>query len=117
MSNRRESGALAEEKACDFLVQKGYKIIERNFRVKHGEVDIVAWKAPILVFVEVKSRATDKFGFPEKAVGSIKQSKIRMVAEVYTRLKNYKGRIQFDIISIVGIETNNCSIAHFEDCF
>lgn len=72
------TAVLGEETACRFLLKKGYKILERNFRRGYGEIDIIALHENILVFVEVKTRSSDKFGTPFEA---ITQTKLRLLVK------------------------------------
>ena len=79
----KESGRNGEDLAVDFLIQKGYRILQRNFRFEHGEIDIVADDRGVLVFVEVKARRTKQFGEPEEAVSIRKRKQIRKTALGY----------------------------------
>ena len=80
IENKRETGAKYEELAAQYLVNSGYKIIELNYRIKTGEIDIIASDINTIVFCEVKYRRTNQYGYPEEAVNYIKQSKIRKTA-------------------------------------
>ena len=77
-------GKKAEDYASRFLLQNGYKIIDRNFRSRFGEIDIIALKDDVLVFVEVKARWSTKFGLPEEAVTPQKLWKIGRTGEYYS---------------------------------
>lgn len=88
--------------ACDYLIKHGLSIIERNFRSKLGEIDIVALDANVLVFVEVKYRKTASAGYPEEAVNIRKIRTICKVSDYYrilNKIPAYK-QIRFDVISI-----------------
>ncbi|MCE2734317.1 MAG: YraN family protein [Flammeovirgaceae bacterium] len=115
MTDKKTKGMKAEEDAANFLSAKGYEIVERNYRYKHAEIDIIAKKEKVLVFVEVKSRAQLKFGMPEAAVTGKKAAKIMEGAEAYLIEKKWQGPIRFDVIAI----TNGTKkeIIHFEDAF
>lgn len=76
-------GSLAENYATEFIRAKGYKIVERNFRSKFGEIDIIATLNDVLVFIEVKARWSKKFGSPEEAVTPRKLYKIKRTGEYY----------------------------------
>ena len=105
----RKNEALAE----NFLKKKGYKIIEQNYSNHLGEIDLIATKKDILVFVEVKFRSTDEFGLPREAVGIYKQNKIRKIATLYLQQNNlFERQIHFDVIDILGDE-----ITHIENAF
>ena len=106
-------GNSGEDKACEYLVNKGYKILRRNFKTKIGEIDIIAKIDNITVFVEVKCRQSAMFGLPREAVTPFKQRKIRQVATQY--LKNHDGiytSCRFDVIDIL-----DGKITHIENCF
>ena len=89
------------------------KIKTKNYKCKLGEIDIIAEKDDIIVFIEVKSRSSDAFGMPRDAVNYYKQRKIRLVAEVYIKQNRlYDKSCQFDVIEIL-----NGEIDHIENCF
>lgn len=77
-------GNNAERLACDLLVKKGFTILQKKFRSKFGEIDIIARDKETLVFVEVKARTNRKFGLPEEAVTPSKLWKIKKTAEFYS---------------------------------
>ncbi len=94
-------GKLAEDKAVSLLKKKGYRIVERNFRTKTGEIDIVAEDRDTLVFVEVRFRKNRSFGTPEETVDPRKIKKIILTANRYISMKNLSGRdIRFDVIAV-----------------
>jgi len=95
-------GAKGESYAVSLLQKNGYKIIERNFRRPWGEIDIIAIKNGILVFVEVKARKSDRFGLPEEAVTPRKLGKIRKVSELYMKLHpELPQKARIDVVSIL----------------
>ncbi|MCD6386573.1 YraN family protein [Candidatus Sumerlaeota bacterium] len=97
-------GSWGEEIAVEFLRKKGYRIIERNFRCKRGEIDIVASEGNSLVFVEVKTRSSTQFGEPEQAVNPEKLRHLQHTAYIYLRKNKIKPggvRFRFDIVSIL----------------
>ena len=83
MNNRRQTGQAGEDLAVDYLLKKGYCILQRNYRYEHGEIDIIATDGEVLVFIEVKSFRSKKFGEPEDAVTERKRERIRKTAEGY----------------------------------
>jgi putative endonuclease len=113
MARHIESGQQAEEKAALFLTEKGYEILERNYRYRRSEIDIIAKKKNLIVFVEVKYRSGNAFGEPEGSVDEKKEAQVLLGAENYVFEKDWHGDIRFDIISIL----SNRSIEHFEDAF
>lgn len=85
---RREFGNLGEDYAAKLLKSKGYQVISRNFRTKFGEIDIVAIHEGTLVFVEVKTRWSKRFGNPEEAVTPAKLRRIKKAAEYFSLTHN-----------------------------
>jgi putative endonuclease len=80
---RKETGAIGEKLAADYLKKRGYKIIQRNFRCREGEIDIIVQKGECLVFVEVRTKRNAAFGTPEESVTFLKKSKLISLANVY----------------------------------
>lgn len=106
-------GKQGETKAVLFLKKHGYKILETNFKNKIGEIDIIAEKDGVIVFVEVKNRSTYGYGRPIEAVDFHKQSKIKKVAEIYLMIKNkYYNDVRFDVIEI-----SFDNLQHIENAF
>ena len=107
------SGIFGENTATLYLRNHKYKILERNYSTKIGEIDIVAEKNNIIVFIEVKMRETCAFGRPSEAVNTFKQAKIRRVAEEYLiRNRLTDSQIRFDVIEVIGQDVN-----HIENAF
>lgn len=119
MSKQKQAfGRWGEEKAAQFLEAKGYEILARNVRTAHGELDLVATKENKLIFVEVKSRRSKQFGFPEEAVTGEKQRHILEAAETYISAHpDMLGDWQVDVISIQAIKGKPLEIEHFENAF
>jgi putative endonuclease len=98
------SGSRGEDLAHRFLRRQGFTVVARNFRPRSGsgEIDLVAWEKEQLVFVEVKTRATDEFGTPDRAVDAEKQGHIEHAARDYARRAEVDwGLVRFDIVSIL----------------
>src|SRR5688572_21945204 len=115
MSDKIKIGARGESIASDFLQNKGYQILVRNYRYKHAEIDLIVKKGAFIVFVEVKTRSYSFFGEPEAFVDSKKAATVIHAAEQYTYENKYEGNIRFDIVSVkTGV---NPEIVHFEDAF
>ena len=112
-------GNLGEDLACDFLVKKGYKILERNFVWRKNEIDIIAEdeKERNVVFVEVKTRNTDYFIQPFEAVDFKKQKAIIKVANAYIRNRNLDLEARFDVISIIQTEEGTQTLEHITGAF
>ena len=81
--NRRETGAIAENIAADYLTKRGYKIRERNYRTRNGEIDIIAEKDGALVFVEVRAKTGKAFGSAEESITERKKVRLVALAEAY----------------------------------
>ena len=116
MPNNTEKGNIGEELACNFLIKKGYLILERNWRYKHLEIDIVASNNNTLVIVEVKLRSSAFFGNPEEFVTTSKQKKLIKAADFYIKENNINWETRFDIVSIIQ-NGNELTIEHFEEAF
>jgi putative endonuclease len=100
MASHNQTGLSGEAMAAKHLGEKGFNILEQNWRHSHWEVDIIASKDGILHFIEVKTRRTKKFGHPEEAVSEKKiQNLINASEEYLYQFPEWK-RIQFDILSI-----------------
>ena len=115
MKNHIDKGKAGETIACQYLVQHGYNIQEQNYRHRRLEIDIIAIKDNVLIFVEVKTRKNVNYGYPEDAVSHAKAQKILAAAEAYIYTHDWQGDIRFDIIAVVLNSTPQ--IAHFEDAF
>lgn len=98
----QKTGALGEDLALNYLEKSGYRIIQRNFKCKFGEIDIIAYSNKTLTFIEVKTRSTDQFGAPEESVNRAKQERQKRIAQYYFFKKRIPPEIpcQFDIVSI-----------------
>lgn len=98
---RKVLGNLGEEIAVEYLQKENYKIIERNFYCKQGEIDIVAQKQKEIIFIEVKTRTNNLFGMPAEAVNATKQKHIKQSAN-YFLCKNdlLEAYTRFDVIEI-----------------
>lgn len=97
-------GKLGEERAVRLLRRRGYKILVRNYRCRHGEIDIIAFHRGEIVFVEVKSRTTDEKGSGLEAVTKRKQRKIARVAAQFLAERRLSERpCRFDVVAIAGV--------------
>lgn len=116
MSDKIEKGKAGEDLAAQFLIEKGYQILARNYRYKRSEIDLIVKKDNCLVFVEVKLRTTDAFGFPEEFVDKKKATKILEGAEEYAYQTKWTGNIRFDIVAIRQINGQK-EVVQIEDAF
>ncbi len=119
MKTRKELGALGEEMAAGMLKEKGYAIIEQNFRCRYGEIDIIARDGDKIIFIEVKTRRSLKYGFPEEAVDFRKQKRLRLLAALYLAGHfSMSHSCRFDVYSLYLDQDNSLkSVRIFENCF
>ena len=111
--NTHEKGKLSERAAGAYLEQKGYRIIQYNYRCKIGEIDLIAEDGDTIVFCEVKYRSSERYGTPLEAVGSVKQRKILRCAQYFLMEHGVRDRrCRFDVI---GVSPDR--ISHIENAF
>lgn len=109
----KELGRRGEDKAAESYRAAGYEIVERNWRCEHGEIDIIAASDAVLVFCEVKSRASNRWGTPAEAVTAAKQLRLRRLAAAWLASSPDRWpRLRFDVASYV-----HGSVSIIEDAF
>ena len=109
-------GKEGERIAERYLLKKGYKLVERNYRCPSGELDLIVLDRRVVVFVEVKSRRSAEYGSPDRAIDSAKQANITRAARSYaTRAGIPWNQVRFDTVSIIFTEPP--SIVHNQDAF
>lgn len=115
---RKSLGRLGEDLACEYLERNGFMIVERNYRTRRGEIDIIARRENCEVFVEVKARRTGDYGEPEEAVTGTKVRRIRAVASEYLGEKGLGTDVRFDVVSVlIDGESNLKDLRHITDAF
>lgn len=114
--NKRLIGAQAEEEAVHYLRANGYDIKERNWRWKRYEIDIIAEKDRVLVFVEVKTRKDESFGYPEEFLSIAQEDRIHQAAEAFCEQSQWLAAVRFDIIAILQNDFPK-HLTHLEDAF
>ena len=117
---RRELGAWGEERAAKYLRGKGYTILERNFRCRAGEIDIIARRCGVIAFVEVKLRRDSEFAEAREFVTPAKQRRVILTAEYWLASHQTELQPRFDVIEIYapsGERTLFPKINHLEDAF
>jgi putative endonuclease len=119
MSRARQFvGTLGEQAACASLEAKGYRILNRNYRVRGGELDIVCERDGTVVFCEVKTRTSAVFGVGEEAVTFAKQRRLRKLALEYLQRESVRAReIRFDVIAIDVADGLVSELRHLENAF
>jgi putative endonuclease len=116
MADHNELGKKGEQLAINFLVKKGYTILDKNWRFQKAEIDIIAKKKDTLAVVEVKTRSGIDFGNPQDFVNPKKIKLLVSAIDEYIISKDLDVNVRFDIIAIVR-EGNNFTIEHLEDAF
>ena len=116
MAKHNELGSLGEELAVDFLLQKGYEILETNWRYQKAEVDIIVRKQDILAAVEVKTRTTNEFGDPQDFVNQKKIGLLVKAIDEYVNRYDLDVEVRFDIVAIT-INEKKLEMEHLKDAF
>ena len=111
----KETGQAGESIAKAYLEENGYEILDEDWCHKKAQVDLIAYKNKIIVFVEVKTRSSSGFGEPEDFVHRAQQVNLQKAADEYIYIMNHKGELRFDIISILFNSAGNYSLKHIED--
>ena len=117
MARHNVIGNQGELLARKFLEEKVYEILDENWRFRKAEIDLIAYKNPVIVFVEVKTRENNRFADPEDFVTKAKQKLLAMAAGEYIHLMNHQNEVRFDIISILFNKFEGPVIKHTEDAF
>ncbi len=114
MKHNQRVGKWGEEAVATYLVGRGYEIVARNARTPYGEIDIVARQAEITIFIEVKTRTSNKMGLPEDSVTLRKQAHMLACAEHYAA-ENAIDHWQIDVVAVEGKIGLEPKITHFEN--
>jgi putative endonuclease len=116
--HRRALGAAGESAAVQYLVRRGYRIVEANVRCRIGEVDLVAIDEGVIVFVEVKGNRGGRYGAPEEMVTPAKQRKLTRLAAWYLQRRGWLGRpARFDVVAVDWDISGAKCVRHFRDAF
>jgi putative endonuclease len=111
-------GTLGEQAACSALTDQGYRILHRNYRVRGGELDIVCERNGVLVFCEVKTRTSARFGLPEEAITIAKRRRLRRLALEYLQREGRRARtLRFDVISVAMADGRVGELRHLVNAF
>lgn len=116
MTEKNKKGKEGEQEAREFLISKGYNLVDANYRYQHCEIDLVVTKNDWLIFVEVKTRTGSAFGPPEVFVTRQQRRNIRWAANHYLFSKGWQGNVRFDVVAILRTGQDD-EITHFEDAF
>ena len=113
MARKDELGRWGETVAGDFLVANGYDVLDRGWRCRHGEIDIIARCGRTVAFVEVKTRRTHRYGHPLEAITSAKLARLRVLAGEWCRVHLvHAGTVRIDAIGIIGDGLAVSSLEH-----
>lgn len=116
MNNHINTGRMGEVLAVEYLTEKGYFILETNYRNKIGEVDIIAYDRDILTFIEVKTRLGNNYGYAYESVDSRKQKKIANTSLMFLQKNKLSDvQVRYDVIEVYPMEEER--INHFENAF
>jgi putative endonuclease len=116
MNDHIELGKTGESMAASYLEEKGYRILERNWRWGKEEIDIIALHDNFVVIVEVKTRSSNIFAEPEASVTKSKQRILVRAANAYMNYRRRQGEVRFDIISII-VGKEGSELHHLVDAF
>ena len=117
MAKHLETGRTGENIAVQYLKEKGYQILETNWRFSKAEIDIIAKDGDMLVFIEVKTRSNGYYGEPESFVTPQKEALLFDAANRYMEQINHDWEIRFDVIGIILKDVGNYQLKHTEDAF
>ena len=115
MAKNQELGLRGEQMAAGFLLQNGYRVLERNWRWGKAEIDLIVQIDETLVFVEVKTRSHARFGYPDEAVGPKKERLMVEAATEYLYRLDWQGEFRFDVIAVL-LEKEPL-VEHYPDAF
>ena len=117
--NRNELGAEGESRAADFLARRGYRIVARNVRADRVEIDLIARRGPVLVFVEVKTRRSHAYGGGAEAVDARKRARLVRGATAWLHAQRHRAaRIRFDVIVCeCDADARDWRVRHFEAAY
>ena len=115
MTERQERGALGEQTAVDYLRKRGFLIVERNYRIGHSEVDIIAQRYDELHFVEVKTRKRGSMTTPESSINEQKVRALRRAASAYMAMRRSRLEPRFSLLTVEIVGTEVVSVEFIED--
>lgn len=116
LAQHYQLGKLGEKVAKGYLLQEGYVILEENWRMGKLEVDLIADDGEQIVFIEVKTRSSVKYGLPEEAVDRDKKLNLIQAAEVYVNNIHLEVEVRFDIVAVI-LTTESTEVKHIKDAF
>ncbi|MBT4277605.1 YraN family protein [Candidatus Falkowbacteria bacterium] len=116
LNESQRFGNWGEDVVCKYLLDNGYKILERNYKNYYGEIDIIVKLKSKIIFIEVKTRSSRKFGLPEESVNQKKQQKILRASEKYILDNKIKKECRIDVVTIEkDYSTRKINLRHFKN--
>ncbi|GAB7388124.1 YraN family protein [Bacillaceae bacterium] len=116
--NKKETGKIGERIAKEFLLRKGYRLIAENFACRLGEIDLIFQHGPHVIFVEVRTRRTLRYGTAQESVDGRKREKLRKVAAYFLSQRSWHHRpVRFDVVSVRLIDGECPQVEHLEGAF
>ncbi|MDL9979962.1 YraN family protein [Microbacterium candidum] len=115
MAAKDDLGRAGEDRAADHLRAAGYRILDRNWRTRGGEIDIVAERGGVIAVVEVKTRSGDLFGDPLEAIDARKRARLWGLAAAWRSSHPDAGELRLDAIAITGPDPATARLVHLED--
>jgi putative endonuclease len=113
MGDRQELGRDGEDAAVGYLTQRGMQVVERNWRCRHGEIDIIAREGAVLVFCEVKTRRGTGYGVPLSAITAAKLARMRLLAVLWLKATGgHRGPIRIDAVGLLRHPDGRFEIDH-----
>ena len=115
---RINTGKQGEKIAASYLKKHGFKITEKNYKTKYGEIDIIGQDRDCISFIEVRSKNTDKFGLPEDTIDRKKQAQLTKMALSYIKRYGLEDRsCRFDVVCVENVNSRSPRIRHIKDAF
>ena len=117
MAEHNDLGKWGEDVALAYLLDQGYRLLDRNWHQGHRDLDLIMQQDDTLVIVEVRTRGNNLFMDPEQTVDALKMLSLSKAANAYIRLHRISLNIRFDIVAITGTPSSDFTINHIEDAF
>lgn len=117
MAEHNDLGKWGEDMALAYLLDQGYRLLDRNWHQGHRDLDLIMQQDDTLVIVEVRTRRNNLFMDPEQTVDALKMLSLSKAANAYIRLHRISLNIRFDIVAITGTPSSDFTINHIEDAF
>lgn len=117
MAEHNDLGKWGEDVALAYLLDQGYRLLDRNWHQGHRDLDLIMQQDDTLVIVEVRTRRNNLFMAPEQTVDALKMLSLSKAANAYIRLHRISLNIRFDIVAITGTPSSDFTINHIEDAF